>query len=400
MTTVPIQTTQDPAAFTIDRQTLSTLLVTVSRFAGKKPPYDLVDLVFERGRLFASCFNGEAGIKAIVAAQSNIAETQKLIFGVHAELLSQLVATLDGTIKISMQEAKVLVQSGNAKSRFNAVLGASLPAIEAANMQVIATLTGSSLLSLLRALDFASSDPARPALNSLLIELDKEGSQIHAWTADGFVAAHISVRADTIGEGCSLLLPNETLMITKIAAMVSAQDSIQFMAALDKSRVAFGIKEAKARKAMLISLPVLANTFPLEAVKKIFAARDEAFSAGINSKSLALCVRQMQVMETSTVHLFAMDRELHIESAGDLGAARNVVKADAMRGELDLHANSLYLGKLASVDDRLNFTCSGPASPLYFSTAEFQAVLMPILVESKNQDAKEPVPQETQAVPA
>ena len=60
--------TKSTSTFTIDRVGLTILLSTVAKFAGKATPYNLADLVFEKDRLFANCFNGEAGIKAIVAA--------------------------------------------------------------------------------------------------------------------------------------------------------------------------------------------------------------------------------------------------------------------------------------------------------------------------------------------
>ena len=164
--------TKSTSTFTIDRVGLTILLSTVAKFAGKATPYNLVDLVFEKGRLFANCFNGEAGIKAIVAASGGGEDTQKIIFGVNVDLLSQIVGTMTGDIKMSVQDKKVLIKSGKASSSLSAVLGASLPAIETGNMTPIASISGEALLTVLNALQFAAVDNARPVL-----EFDPAGIQ-------------------------------------------------------------------------------------------------------------------------------------------------------------------------------------------------------------------------------
>jgi DNA polymerase III sliding clamp (beta) subunit (PCNA family) len=254
--------TSTTTTFTIDRQALSILLSTVSRFAGKATPYDLVDLNFDKGRLFASCFNGEAGIKTIVAAQSNAEDAPKMCFGVNVELLNQLVATMEGNIKIGIQDDKVEVMSGKASSRLNAVLHETLPEIVTGNMQTIATLSGASPLSILRALYFGATDATRPNLNSLLIELDKDTGQIHAWAADGYAASHAMAQTLGIAERSSLLLSNSSHFVSRIASMVTKEDTVQIMVTPDLARVTFGVKEAKARKAMMITAPMMENSFP------------------------------------------------------------------------------------------------------------------------------------------
>ena len=164
-------TQNSTSTFTIDRAALTILLATVAKFSSKATPYNLVDLVFEKGRLFANCFNGEAGIKAIVAA-SGAEDAPKIIFGVNVDLLSQIVGTMTGDIKMSIQDNKVMIKSGKASSSLAAVSGASLPAIETGNMAPIATISGEALLTVLNALQFAAVDNARPVL-----EFDPAGIQ-------------------------------------------------------------------------------------------------------------------------------------------------------------------------------------------------------------------------------
>ncbi len=386
-------------SFTIDRQALAILLSTVSKFAGRTTPYDLVDLHFEKGRLFASCFNGEAGIKAIVAAQANAEDAPATTFGVNVALLTQLVATMEGNIKMGVKDDKVEVKAGKASSKLNAVLNASLPAVETGNMQAVATLSGEALLSALNALEFASTDAARPNLSALLLEFDKDTAQIHGWTADGFAAAHAVAKANELKESCSLLLSNSSRFVSSLASMISKEDTIQIMATPDKGRVTFGIKEAKARRAMMISTPTMENTFPLDAVKQMLAAREETASATLEPKAVLVCVKQVEIMGTNTAHLFTKNSEIHIESARakeDVGTARNVIRTGNLKGEFDLNLNVTYLGKVASVvgDGVVNYSCSGPAKPVFFTGASFEAVLMPILVETKASKAEEPVQQE------
>jgi hypothetical protein len=100
-------------------------------------------------------------------------------------------------------------------------------------------------------------------------------------------------------------------------------------------------------------------------------------------------------MGTNIAHLFTRNGEFRIESVGEkdnVGVARNVVKADKLQGEFDLRVNVSYLGKVADVirEGPLNYSCSEARKPLYFTTADFQAVLMPIYVEDKKATQADP----------
>ena len=305
--------TKSTSTFTIDRVGLTILLSTVAKFAGKATPYNLVDLVFEKGRLFANCFNGEAGIKAIVAASGG-EDTQKIIFGVNVDLLNQIVGTMTGDIKMSVQDKKVLIKSGKASSSLSAVLGASLPAIETGNMTPIASISGEALLTVLNALQFAAVDNARPVLELILLEFNKEKGQIHGWTADGFAAAHMVAKAAEVKESCSVLLSNGSRFITSLTSLIAKEDQIQIMASPDKARVTFGIKAATAKKAMIVTTPTMENGFPLDAVKNLLGKKTENATATLDPKATTICVKQVEIMG-KTGHLFTKVGEIHIESA-------------------------------------------------------------------------------------
>ena len=374
--------------FKIERQALAILMSTVSKFAGRTPPYDLVDLHFEKGRLFASCFNGEAGIKAIVAAEADAENAPTATFGVNVGLLASLVAAVDGDIKIGIKDDKVEMKSGKASSKLNAVLTASLPAIETKDMQTIAVLSGEALLTALNAIEFASNDITRPTLCALLITLDQESGQVHGWTSDSYSAAHTVAKANEVKESCSLLIYNGGRFVTNLISMVAKEDQVQIIANPDKSRVTFGIREAKARRAMLITTPTMENAFPLDAIKQMMSARAEKISATLDSKALSVCAKQVEIMGTNTAHLFTKGGEIHIESArakDDVGVIRNVLKTGNLQGEFDLNLNVAYLGKVASVvgENPASYSCSEATKPVFFSAASFEAVLMPILVNAE-----------------
>ena len=386
--------TKSTSTFTIDRVGLTILLSTVAKFAGKATPYNLVDLVFEKGRLFANCFNGEAGIKAIVAASGG-EDTQKIIFGVNVDLLNQIVGTMTGDIKMSVQDKKVLIKSGKASSSLSAVLGASLPAIETGNMTPIASISGEALLTVLNALQFAAVDNARPVLELILLEFNKEKGQIHGWTADGFAAAHMVAKAAEVKESCSVLLSNGSRFITSLTSLIAKEDQIQIMASPDKARVTFGIKAATAKKAMIVTTPTMENGFPLDAVKNLLGKKTENATATLDPKATTICVKQVEIMG-KTGHLFTKVGEIHIESAltdgNEAGIIRNILETQNLVGEFDLMLNVSYVGKIAAIagEGIVNFACSGPAQPVFFTAASFEAVMMPILTTTKKA-VEEPV---------
>ena len=397
-------TQNSTSTFTIDRAALTILLSTVAKFAGKATPYNLADLVFEKDRLFANCFNGEAGIKAIVAASGGGEDAQKIIFGVNVDLLSQIVGTMTGDIKISAQDDKVLVKSGKASSSLGAVLTPSLPAIETGNMAPIAAISGEALLIVLNALQFAASDTARPMLNSILLEFDQVKGQIHGYAADGFAAAHTMAKANEVKESCSVLLSNGSRFVSGLTSLIAKEDQVQIMASPDKGRVTFGIKAATARKAMIVTTPTMENGFPLDAVKNLLAKKTDNATATLDPKAIAICVKQVEIMG-KTGHLFTKVGEIHIESVAtdgnEAGIIRNVLETQNLVGEFDLMLNVSYVGKIAAVagESVVNFACSGPSQPVFFTAASFEAVLMPILITPKKA-AEEPVQAEAAEAPA
>ena len=54
--------------------------------------------------------------------------------------------------------------------------------------------------------------------------------------------------------------------------------------------------------------------------------------------------------------------------------------------------NVSYVGKIAAIagEGIVNFACSGPAQPVFFTAASFEAVMMPILTTTKKA-VEEPV---------
>ena len=380
--------TKSTSTFTIDRVGLTTLLTTVAKFAGKAAPYNLADLVFEKGRLFANCFNGEAGIKAIVAASGSEEDAQKITFGVNVDLLSQIIGTMTGEIRMSAQDNKVLVKSGKASSSLGVVLTASLPAIETGNMAPIAAISGEALLTVLNALQFAALDNARPMLNSILLEFDQTKGQIHGYAADGFAAAHTMAKANEVKESCSVLLSNSNRFVSGLTSLIAKEDQVQIMASPDKGRVTFGIKAATARKAMIVTIPTMDNTFPLAAVKQMLGKKDEKASATLDPKAIAICVKQVEILG-KTGRLFTKGGEIHIESVptdgNEAGIVRNVFETQNLKGEFDLTLNVSYVGRIAAIagEGVVNFACSGPVQPVFFTAASFEMVLMPIAISTK-----------------
>jgi len=398
-------TQNSTSTFTVDRTALTILLSTVAKFASKATPYNLVDLVFEKGRLFANCFNGEAGIKAIVAASGGGEDAQKIIFGVNVDLLSQIVGTMTGEIKMSVQDNKVVIKSGKASSSLSAVPGASLPAIETGNMAPIAAISGEALLTVLNALQFAAVDNARPLLESILLEFDQTKGQIHGYAADGFAAAHTVVKAAEIKESCSVLLSNGSRFAAGLTSLIAKEDQIQIMASPDKARMTFGIKAANAKKAMIITTPTMDNNaFPLEAVKNLLEKKTENATATLDPKAIAICVKQVEIMG-KIGRLFTKVGEIHIESVPTDGdeadIVQNVLETQNLVGQFDLKLNVSYVGKIAAVagEGIVNFACSGPAQPVFFTAASFEALLMPILTTARKA-AEEPIQAAAAEVPA
>ena len=83
------------------------------------------------------------------------------------------------------------------------------------------------------------------------------------------------------------------------------------------------------------------------------------------------------------------------------GSFGTFLRLENLVGEFDLMLNVSYVGKIAAVagEGVVNFACSGPAQPVFFTAASFEAVLMPILTTPKKA-AEEPVQAAAAEAPA
>lgn len=405
-------------SFIVTKADFSRVLASVGKFVSSTPPLDVIDLLFikdiikseARERLFLTAFNGEAGIKAIMPATSNgdfpgqSARTggQPITIGIKAGLLAELVSTLDGEINIGLTEDnKVQVQAGKSRSRLNCIIGPTLPEISVPNARSILSVTGKVLRSLSRVIDFSSRDAARASLQSILFEV--ANGEISAYAADGYGAAYVTEKAES-KEEVSLLISNAGNFVSRLTGLVSNEDVVSVMASADNRRVIFGIKEAKSRKAMMLSVPTMdISTFPSGQLRAMFAVSQKGSRALIDGKNLMLAARQVSVMDPGRgcARLQSRDGQLHVLTAysTETGMAHNILQVKSMQGEFDVVARATQIIKImeaAAGESEVHFACSGDKQPLHFHQGSYQAVIMPMVLEG----AAVATVEETETVPA
>lgn len=398
-------------SFIVTKADFSRVLSSVGRFVSSVPPMDVIDLLFvkdivkgeARERLFITAFNGEAGIKAIMPATSNGDFGQPITIGLKAGLLAELVSTLDGEINIGLTEDnKVQVQAGKSRSRLNCIIGATLPEISVPNARSILNVTGKVLRSLGRVIDFSSKDATRASLQSVLFEV--ANGEISAYAADGFGAAYVTEKAES-KEEASLLISNAGGFLSRLTGLVSDEDVVSVMASTDNRRAIFGIKDAKSRKAMMLSVPTMdINTFPSGQLKAMFAVSQKGPQALIDGKNLLLAARQVSVMDPgrSCARLQSRDGQLHVLTAysTETGMAHNILQVKSMQGEFNVVARATQIIKIveaAAGESEVHFACSGDKQPLHFHQGNYRAVIMPMIVDNV---AEKSAVEEMESVPA
>lgn len=372
---------------TISQDILRAALNAVTRASQKNilPAFSLVRLDADvQGHLSLSCFNGESAARAIV----QVACDEDLSVCVDAQTLNAVVETLAGPIQLSVEGNSFLLNSQANRTTLR-IVDEQLPIIGEETIQILATVSGAILRSLLRVLLFASTDGSRAALQ--VVHLTVEKDSILAQAADGFSAGSVRENVQGIQQQTTLSLPWNFARL--LSTLVEEHDTVR-MGTSDPNRVLFQITNAEASKDLTLATVTGAENFPAVQIGTLIeqARSDVLAHLTVQQTSLMQTIRMVQAMGTHNTFLKASGGVVKMASEETpTGQARNVLDGTANGEDASVWLSSAFLKRAAeSCKGEIVIKLADGKKPVLLEAGAFTVLIMPLLLEG----AKDPFPED------
>ena len=372
---------------TIQKEVLNDALNAVTRASQKSvlPVFALVRLdVTSDGILRLSCFNGQTAACAIM----NVSCDTDMSICVDAFTLKAVVETLDGAINMSLVDNTLVIQSHTNRTTLH-IVDEALPVIADEGYQNIATLSGSTLRSLLRVLPFASSDSARINLNLCYLIFNHD--KVIAQAADGFSAGVVCESLSASADQISVSLPIGFARL--LATMVEEQDTIRVGSSGD-NRFIFKISNTKDSKDLMLATVSAAENFPSAQITTLIdeARKNKSTNLKVPQNSLAQSIRMVNAMGTQDTFIKVVSEVIKIASAEtETGQARNILEGTASGADAHVWLSATFLKRAADMcKGEIGIGIADGKHPILIESSAFTAVIMPMLMDHY----KDPFPDE------
>jgi hypothetical protein len=217
--------------------------------------------------------------------------------------------------------------------------------------EMIATLTGPVLKSLLRAGTFSSKDPkhSRPALEVVAIDFD--GKSATAYAGDGNGLAVVTEILPQAASGLLLRIPNLTADV--LSGLVGSKDAVTIRGNQDRITVTIS-----GEKLVVVKSPLSAEPFPLDQIKAAATlAKKEGTTIPYQPESMKTAIASFRAMDTS-------GKMFILVNANECWLASDITEKGAARRHLGAATGANVKAWLATgyVDVFLNAADGGAAT--------------------------------------
>jgi DNA polymerase III sliding clamp (beta) subunit (PCNA family) len=361
---------------TIQQESLFAALNAVARASLKSSlmaAFSLVRLdASPNGALSLSCFNGETAARALTLAACD----DGLSVCVDAQTLRDVVETLAGEIQIGLDEKAVILKNGANRTTLR-IVEESIPTIGQEDIQVIASLPGSLLRSLLRALPFASADDTRPNLQVLHLTFSEEAATARG--ADGFTVGIVTENIQGPTQPVVLPLPGSVGRL--LSGLVEEGDTVQVQSS-GSNHYLFQVTNPNTAKSLTLASVAGPENFPAEQIEQLLAAaRQEACTNfSISKHSLAQTVRMVAAMGTHAAFIKISNGAIKVASEEtQVGQARNILEGETSGQDIQAWVSASLLKRAADAcRSQITMRMSGEKKPLLVEEANFTALIMPL----------------------
>ena len=373
---------------TLQQDLLQAALNAVTRVSARnslQSAFALVQLnVTTDGILHLSCFNGETAARATVNVDCN----EDLAVCVDAATLKAVVETLAGQVRLHLEDTALVIEGAATRTSLR-IVEEALPVLDQNDLHPLATCTGSTFRSLLRALPFASTDESRAILQVVHLMLEK--TKAAALAADGYTAGQVTEPIEGPQEDVSISLPVSSMRL--LSSLVEERDTVR-MGMHGASRLLFQISNAESSKNLMLASVTVDGNFPAAQIQTLIGdARTNAVAIlQVQQLSLLQSIRMVNAMGTQSTFLKVVNGAVKIASAEtETGQARNILDAAVSGEDAQAWLSALYLKRAAeAVKGELTLRITGNTKPLMVEAGNFASVIMPMLSDG----FKDPFPEE------
>jgi DNA polymerase III sliding clamp (beta) subunit (PCNA family) len=338
------------------------------------------------GELSLSCFNGDTAARAIVYASCN----DDLSVCVDAQTLKAVTEMLVGEVRLEVVD-KALILLNNANRTTLRIIEETIPVIGGEATCDLFTLSGTSWRSLARALPFASTDEARPALQVLHLTVSDQG--LVAQAADGFTAGVVTESFIEAREKAIVPLPLTFARL--LAGLVEEKDLVKVQS-VGQNRFLFQITQAEAGKNLTLATVTPANSFPSEQLAQLLQGAHASTTTrmSLQKYSLLQTVKMVGAMGTQNTFVKVVKGTIKVASAvTETGQARNILDSTATGADAKVWVSANYLKRaVEACKAEMTLQFGGENKPVLIHEGNFTAILMPLCVEAKDPFADEDEP--------
>jgi DNA polymerase III sliding clamp (beta) subunit (PCNA family) len=365
---------------TIQQEVLNTAVNAVTRASVKSTLAALALVRIDsqaNGLLHLSCFNGETAARAIIPASCE----EQISASVDAQTLKAVIETLASDIQLYTEENSLVIQSSTNRTTLR-IVNEDLPVIGNEDIQIIASIPGTTIRSLARALPFASTDNSRYVLQVLHLIFTRD--TLTAQTADGYSAGCVIETIEGPAQQTSVSLP---LSFAKLfCTLVEDRDTVR-IGTSGETRYIFQITNTDDSKDLTLATVTGTENFPASQIATLVSDARKACTAhlDIQQASLSQSLRMVNAMGTQSTFIKAVDGVVKIASAEtETGQGRNILEGTASGGNASVWLSATFLKRAVDAcKGELVMKISGGQKPVLVEAGTFTAVIMPMLVEGQ-----------------
>lgn len=361
--------------FSIDQKKLSHMLSSMQAICAKRTTLDATTaILFQAGRneLVLKSTDLELSLQYSCPLKDSTFADQKT-FLVPGRRLFELTKDLEGAIDFDVQSNHVALQAGSANVVLNSKDPAEFPPFPERIENLIEMRT-SDILSLIEKVAFiVPQNNANPALNGVLLELNKQGMTMTA--TDGHCLAQAATEAYTSENPYKWLLPRRVVIELKKILDNGLEPKV-FIGLCNNQLVFSGESFNLFTKLLVDAFPEYAQILK----KDDFVKRVVSKHAFVKALRRASCLLSGQFIATE--FLFSdqtLEVAMHNKEVGKLKEI--LVLTEFAPGELAIHFYAPYLleGLQMLPTDQVTFWLSNKVKPIIF-TATDQVCTMTFLV--------------------
>jgi DNA polymerase III subunit beta len=315
---------------------------------------------------------------------------------IPAQTFADILGMLEGEqVRLEITDYELLIHTGGSRNRLSLSTEESFPPefSLAVGANLLSLSTGALKQALGRVISAASTDYARPVLNSICFDL--KDSDLHLVAADGFrLAADLLQVESTVVEEKTYLIPLKTAQ--KLLRSLPAEDEALSIQA-DEGRMLFRWGERRFWASRLD------GTFPNW--RQIVYMPDGFTLPGdakpFSREGLVMAVKRAEIFARDggiphLIHFLPSEVGMQVSGKGDqVGQSEEEVACDI---QVPFNLNGLYLVQALTGMEREfpHLHLTGSNQPVIFAEKDFVYVIMPLTILEESV----PVKNAEEAVPA